>query len=347
MNNNESIYKVSNETALSVQNKDNEKLAVNSGFTPPPYKAPETKKPEPEKKAKKKVPVGTIIMIAVIVLLAAAVVFFGYMYFKDKVSKEIMADLTGTWIYDTGSENAGYVSFMGNETADVNGKTYTVTADKSKLVFKKGEDDKFGVEYSRDGEQLMLALNVGNELFGEDCAVTASPSDLSGILLYRISDSHSLTSEEISAAYLDRFPQYIKMDLNDLWEGLWGGEIADWGDISGYLPELDSPEDLLELYDQFSNGSINYEDYLEGILGGDGGIDPSQYIQDYFAGLGEDIATEIDGTEAEEFLADMYEWWQYFEKMEEGDYEGMTDSFDWGFGDYSEGADSFDWGFGW
>ena len=348
-NKNESMYAVSKETALSVKDNNDNKIAVNNGAIPTPEPKPQ-KKQLPEAKtepAKKKNYAGLIIMIVVIVLLAAAAVFFGYKYFTDKASKEILADLTGTWIYDTGSETPGYVSFLGNEQTEVNGVSYSVTADKNKLVFQRGSDEAFGVEYSRNGEQLMLALDVGNKLFGEECTVTASPSDLKGILLYRISDSHSLAEEDIKAAYLDRFPQYITYDLNDLWNGIMNGEV-DFDDISGYLPEIDSAEDLLDIYNQFTGGE--YGEYIEGILGE--GFDPSDYVYEYFSGLGEEvggyIAGEIDGTETEEIIGDLYQWWQMYEDIQEGDYDSIMDYYgDWDlYGDwdsYDGGMEDYDW----
>ncbi len=355
MNNNKNVYPVSNDKTLSVRNQGDGRIAENNGYVPP-AKEPPVKADD----GKKKNNAATIIIIVAVVLVIVAALFFGYKLYMAKVSKDILQDLTGTWVYDTGSEDAGVILFMGNEMADIDGVSVTVTADKEKLVFEKGEEGKIAVEYVRTGEQIMLALAVENKLL-ESCNVTAaSDSDLTGVLLYRISDSYALAEEDIQAAYYDRFPEYIPISFDDVLGDILSGDF-DLGDISGYLPEVDSVDDLLDIYNQMNGGS--YGDYLDDFLSGE--FDASDFVQDYLAGLGEDlgeyIAGEIDGTETEEWIDSLYGLWDYYtgttEEEPAGSSEGSTD--DWGWGDFfgwgtesdeSDSADSSDpsdWSWDW
>ncbi len=316
--------------SLAVTEKNNQ-IAVNSGYT---VNTGTVKKEE-----KKKSHVGTVIIIALIILIAGAAAFFGYKYYTEKVSKEILADLTGTWIYDTGSAEAGYFEFRGNDEAMINGVVYNVTADKENLTFTENDEKGIEVGYQHNDEQLMLMLEVENELV-ESCVVTVSPSDVTGVLLYRISDSHSLDDETIQAAYTDKFPQYIEADVLDILGDIIGGD-SEYGDLSDYLPYIEDSQALEDFFSTYASDA--YEEYM---AENDGEFDFSEFVSQYFSDwgttIGGQLADELDGTEVESFIEDIYGAWQIYEALEEGDYESILDSAeDWGLGDWSDWGD---WG---
>lgn len=294
----------------------NEQLAVSNGVA-------DSNGGEKVESGKKKSYVGMAIIIVLIILIAAAAAFFGYRYYKEKLSKDILSELTGTWIFDSGSAEAGYFEFRGNAEATVNGALYSVAADKEKLTFT-AEEKSVEVEYRHDGEQMMLMLGVENELI-ESCAVTVSDTDLSGVLLYRISDSHSLDSETIQAAYMDKFPEYITADISDILDIIIG-EDYDYGDLEALLPEwedMDSIEDFFstyagDAYEEYmaENGTFDFSDFV------------SEYFSDWGAAIGGMIADEIDGTEIEDFVEGVYGAWQIYEALEDGDYGDIFDSLD-------------------
>lgn len=261
----------SNEKTLSVY--DNTAIAKKSDPIPAP-------KPAPVKieKKKKKSPVVPIIIIVVSLLLLGAAGFFGYRFYAKNLSKDILSDFTGTWVYDTATEQPGYVSFLGNEDVVVNNTSYDVTATKKTLTFKNSEKDTVKVEYLIVDDNIFLSLPEENELLGT-CNPTVNGTD-AGIMLIKISDSHSLDEDTIKEKYYEQFPENKPGNENFDLEGIIEGSV-DWE----------------SLMDDFNNGSFNFDniddylysagdnealdDYLSGILGDN--------YEDYFSG---DVSTE-------------------------------------------------------
>ncbi len=299
---------------------ESKQLAVSTG-------AAESGNNKETEKSKKKNHVGTIIVIVLIVLVTAAAAFFGYRYYVGKLSEDILSDMTGTWIFDTGSEEVGYFEFRGNSEVTVNGDLYSVTADKEKLTFTLDERST-DVEYRLDGEQLMLMLDVENELL-ESCALTVSDSDLSGVLLYRISDSHSLDFRTIQAAYRDKFPEYIEADISDILD-IFGDGSFDYGELEALLPEWEDVDSIESFFSTYASDA--YEEYMAENDEFDFSEFVSEYFTDWGAAIGGMIADEIDGTEVEDFIEGVYGAWQIYESLEDGDYEdifGSIEDWDW------------------
>ncbi len=318
MKNNSSL---SNETALSVQN--NKTIAVKNESVPTYGQTQNQNQP---KKAKKNTAANILIILSVLIVLALGA-FFGYKLYTIKVSENILSDLRGTWVYDTASENAGYVAFFGNDDVVVDGTAYSVSATKKQLTFKR-EDKTVPVSYILKNDQLLFSLTVENELF-ESCNMTISNTD-AGVLLYRINDSYTLDTTLIQKAYIKQFPQYASLlsSLDSIID--WGAMIEDYQDgefdfnnISDYLPEVENAEDLQDYLDAFgtiyngaASGSDTPADFDFSSVVGD-------FLSDYIGQFGDDagnyVNDSLDGTDTEALAEGLYEAWQFFEAATEED----------------------------
>ncbi len=309
------------ETALSVQAPNT--IAVNTDPAPTPP-TPSAPKQAPAKTKKKKNPFIVALIIFLVVLFLAAAGFFGWKLYTFNVSKNVLSDLTGTWVYDTGTSNAGYIAFFGNDDVVVDGTAYSVSATKNEFSFKK-DNAKLPVDYIVNDDQLLLSLTENNALL-DDCVMTISNTD-AGVLLYRISDSYTLDTTLIGEKYVEQFPQYASitdalgglLDWDSLMEDYQNGNL-DFSNISDYLPEMDSAEDVQDYIDAFGgfyssitdeNGDFDFSDFA------------GEFLSDYIGGIGEDagnyVSDSLDGTEAEDFAGSLYDFWQFFQESSEED----------------------------
>lgn len=309
------------ETALSVQNPST--IAVKTEPAPAPS-VPKQPEQNTKKAKKKKNPFIVVLIILLVLLVLGAAGFFGYKYYMFSASKNILSALTGTWVYDTGTPDAGYIAFFGNDDVVVDGNAYSVSATKNAFSFKK-DDAKLAVSYILNDDQLLLSLTEKNALL-ESCEMTISNTD-AGVLLYRISDSYTLDTDLIGQAYVEQFPQYASITdaLNGLldWDALMNdyqnGDF-DFGNITDYLPEMDSPEDVQDYLDSFS-------DFYSGITNEEADFDFSdlagQFLSDYIGNFGDEagdyVSDSLDGTEAEDLAESLYDFWQYFQESSEED----------------------------
>lgn len=309
---------VSNETALSV--RSDKPLVVSDGTV---KSNPASQPQQKQTKKKKKSPVVAIIIILAVLLVLAAAGFFGYKYYTNKVSEEILNDLTGTWVYDTATSDAGYMSFFGNDEVLIDGTTYNITASKTKLTLTAYDDTKAAIEYSHVGDELLLALGINNDYF-ESCEVTVSGTD-AGVMLYRIDSNAYLDDVEILEKYYEQFPQYAVSDYLDSivdWDSLEdiiGGDFS-YEALEDYLGGIEDSESLESFITDFIIGDSSSDEATDD-------FDLSDLLTDYISGYigdfgneaGDYVGDAVDGSEIEEAADVMYDIYEFYNAITDED----------------------------